>query len=56
MRTVPVQTNVTEAEGDVGDGDGRPSADEHTSVDTLRHVDFDIDLARHRPCQHDIGS
>ena len=48
MLTVPVQTDVTEVEGDVGDGDGRSTADEHTSVDALGHVDFNIDLARHR--------
>lgn len=43
---IPVQSNVTEAEVDVGDGDGRSSIDEHTSVNALGHVNLDIDLER----------
>lgn len=39
---IPVQTNVTEAEVDVGDGDGRSSIDEHTSVNALGHVNLDV--------------
>lgn len=39
---IPVQTNVTEAEVDVGDGDGRSAIDEHTSVNALGHVNLDI--------------
>lgn len=42
-----MQSNVTEGEVDVGDGDGRSSVDEHTSVNALGHVNLDIDLEGH---------